>query len=246
MGITSFTVDINNIDYPLEKARTTNWAASASYSPLKGLHIGANLNMITLKFFENAQEKPAFLIDLGALYKLEMSERSALQFGGSLTNAVGAQATFSSPDGNNVAMANYPVTMRAGAAYILNSKIAVPGAGEGDFDLTATVGYMNVLNNRYRTTIRAGVEGVFYKVFALRAGFYPKHRQPEQPHCQQIKDQSNFTSGFEYYHPAQKNSPTESLPFDAHIDYTNHLTHSTFSGQRLPNMRTFGLRLVWK
>lgn len=245
IGPTSFSANINFRSYPTDFPKTTNLTLTAVYEVIENLQVGLNVNRIELKYFDDAPNASDFQIDLGAIYAVPLQENSRLQFGLSMANITGGSALLTAPDGQT-ATSTYPVTGRIAAAYILNSKMNLPGAGEGDFDFTATIGYQNVFNSEYRNTIRFGTEAVFWKAIALRMGFFTQNVDDLNNPTVNRSRINDFTYGFGLIVPLKKLT-NGSLPFDAHIDITSQKQPSfrITGGRRLPNMRAFGLRLVW-
>lgn len=247
VGPTTFDVGINGVDYPLDKPTSTNWALTLAAEPLAGLHVGINANLFRWKLFDAVSASNALHLDAGALYRLALPSkgdcRQGLQLGMSVTNFSGASITYASPLGDE-ATSDFPTVARVGAAYLVNTAITLPGAGTGDLDITLTAEYQNVLNNDFRTGINLGAEAAFWKVFALRIG-YLSHNIDDSGNSENRDRLADFTYGFGFIVPLVELTD-ETLPFDLHFDYVSLKAPSyTYSGRRLPNMRTYGLRLVW-
>ncbi|MEZ4777666.1 MAG: hypothetical protein R3D00_31115 [Bacteroidia bacterium] len=243
VGPTTFKVDINNVDYPLDKPKSTNIALTAAMEPVKGLHVGINANLYRMKFFDDVSTFNALHIDAGALYRLEINPKQHLQFGASVNNAAKSSITFASPLGDE-ATSEFPVVARIGAAYIAETEITLPGAGTGPLELTFTAEFQDVLNNAYRTGILMGAEARVWNVFSLRLGYLSLNSDDGGLSTNKPR-LSNFTYGFGFQIPLQTLTDG-TVPFDVHLDYVSLEPPSyTFGGTRLSNMRTFGLRLVW-
>ncbi|MFK7970471.1 MAG: hypothetical protein AB8F95_08895 [Bacteroidia bacterium] len=245
IGPTTFTANINGRFYPTDFPKSTNLTLTGAYALTDNLHIGLNVNRLEFKYFDDAPNSAAFHFDLGVLYKIPLKENSRLQLGLSAANVAGASVKITAPDGMVGTPSDFPFVGRAAVAYILNSQIGVPGAGSGDFDFTATLGYQNVLNSDYRTTVRFGTEAVFYKALAIRMGYFTQKVFNLNNALANRSRINDITYGFGIIVPLKKLTDG-SLPFNAHIDITSQKQPSfTWRGRRLPNMRAFGLRLVW-
>lgn len=243
VGPTTFTVDINSVDHPLDKPTSTNIALTAAMEPIKGLHVGINANLYRMKFFDDVSVSNALHIDAGALYRLEIKPKQHLQFGASVNNVAKSSITFASPLGDE-ATSEFPVLARIGAAYVAETEITLPGAGTGPLALTFTAEYQNVLNNDYRTGILMGTEARVWNVFSLRLGYLSLNID-DRGFSTNKSRLANFTYGFGFQIPLPTLTDGK-VPFDVHLDYVSLEPPSyIFGGSRISNMRTFGLRLVW-
>lgn len=247
VGPTTFEVDINGVDYPLDKPTSTNWALTLAAEPIEGLHVGVNANLFRWKLFDDVSVNNALHLDAGALYRLALPSKGDcqqhLQLGLSVDNFSNASITYTSPRGDE-STSDFPTVARVGAAYLVNTEITLPGAGTGDLDLTLTAEYQNVLNSEYRTGFNLGAEAAFWKVFALRIGFLTQNMY-DYGNSENRDRQTDFTYGFGFIVPLIELTD-ETLPFDLHFDYVSlKAPPATYSGRRLPNMRTYGFRLVW-
>ncbi len=247
IGQTTFDVNINGARYPAEKPFTTNIALSAAAEPIEGLHVGVNVNGFIWKTFDDVTSAKSILIDAGALYRLQLngaeSKGQKLQLGLGVTNVSSASLTFASPLGDE-ATAEFPTTLRGGIAYIINTNISLPGAGEGPLALTFTTDYQNVLNSSYRNTFSLGTEALFWNVFALRMGYLTQNINNFGIAANRER-LSDFTYGFGFRIPLEELTDG-SLPFALHWDYVSlKQPPYTFSGPRLPSMRSFSFRVVF-
>lgn len=247
IGPTSFDVNINGFSYPLDKPKSTNLALSVAVEPIEGLHVGINANLFSWKLFEDISATSTLHLDVGALYRMELNapegQSQRLQFGLSITNSTGASITYASPFGDE-STSDFPVMARLGAAYLIGTDITLPGAGTGALDITLTGEYLNVLNSPFRTTFSLGAEARFWKVFALRMGFFNQNVD-SQGFSANRDHLTDFTYGFGFQVPLPELT-NGALPFALHLDYVSLKQPTyTFNGRRIPNMRTYGLRLVW-
>ncbi len=247
IGPTTFSTNIGGIDYPVDKPTSTNVAFTLAAEPLAGLHVGVNANVFRTKYFDGVPGDNTLNLDAGLLYRLALADgensRQHLQLGASVNNFSGGSVTLTSPTGDE-ATSNLPTVARVGVAYLLGTDITLPGAGTGDLDITLTAEYQNVLNSDFRTGINIGAEAAFWKVFALRIG-YLSHNIDDLGNSGNRNKLADFTYGFGFMVPLVELT-NETLPFDLHFDYVSLKAPSyTYGGSRLPNMRTYGLRLVW-
>ena len=247
IGPTNFSTNIGGTNYPVDKPTSTNLAFTLAAEPLAGLHVGVNANVFRMKYFDDVPRANTLQLDAGLLYRLALAEgensRQHLQFGASVNNFSGASIDFAGPGGEEETN-DLPTVARVGVAYLLATDITLPGAGTGDLDLTFTAEYQNVLNNDFRTGINIGAEAAFWKVFALRIG-YLSHNIDDLGNPENEDRLADFTYGFGFIVPLVELT-NETLPFNLHFDYVSLKAPSYNSGgARLPNMRTYGLRLVW-
>jgi len=91
IGPSTFDININGARYPVDEPTSTNLAISYAIEPIEGLYIGTNVHRFFWKYIDEVPLTSAFMVDIGALYRLSLHEAAAsfsrLQFGASLTNA---------------------------------------------------------------------------------------------------------------------------------------------------------------
>jgi len=247
VGETTFETTINGEDYPLDKPKTTNYALSVAGTPLKNLYVGLNFNIFRLKYFDDVSPSVTVHFDLGALYKLELTDQPKfnhhLQFGLSVNNFTASKITLESPKGDQATSA-LPVIGRFAAAYFWRTQITLPVAGSGPLDLTLTTQYQNTFNTEFRNSFIVGIESVVWNVLAVRLGFFTQSVDAEG--IPNNKDNiTDLTYGFGAIVPLHELTDGK-VPFHINLDYCSlKQPPYTESGTRIPNMRTFTLRLVW-
>ncbi len=247
IGPTTFSTTINGTRYDVEKPSTTNLALTVAAEPIEGLQVGLNANFFNLNFFEDVSANRAAHFDVGALYQLPLAADSGsyqrFQFGASVNNITSSSITLTSPAGDE-AIQDLPVILRIGTAYLIGTAVNIPGAGETPLDLTFTAELQNTLNSDFRSMFSLGAEGLVAKVFALRLGYLSQTLDDGgfTDNRDVIKD---FTYGFGFRVPLHALTNNK-FPFALHLDYVSlKQPPYTFRGRRLPNMRTYGFRLVW-
>ncbi|HEY9114533.1 MAG TPA: hypothetical protein VIN10_07510 [Bacteroidales bacterium] len=253
IGETTFDVNIGDDRYPVTKGNSSNLALSVAGTPVKGLYLGLNFNFFRWRLFEDVSGSMVFNMDFGALYKLELKDikkfNQHLQFGASVNNFTASKISWEAPDGNQ-ATNKLPIIGRFAAAYFLGTDINIPKAGEGSLDFTFTTEYQNTFNSDYYSTFSLGLETVLYKVLAVRLGYFTQSHDNlgNEVNKSRIAD---FTYGFGAIVPL--NSLTnEKVPLSLHFDYLSlkppsvrNDDYTKASVGRVPNMRTFTLRVVW-
>ena len=246
---TTFTVDINNTDYPITKGLSSNYAFSLAGTPIEGLYAGLNFNLYRWKLFRDVNAATTFHIDGGLLYKLDLPEKENIrhhaQFGMSINNFTKSKLSFEAPDGNS-ATSEFPVIGRYAVAYFLGRDVVLPVAGSGPLDLTFTLEYQNTFNSDYYKTFSFGFESVLWKIFAFRLGYFTQNLDNlgSELNYNRAKD---FTYGFGSIIPLNELTNNK-FPIIIHLDYLSlkpPLVSDAVASGNIPNMRTFTLRVVW-
>ena len=253
IGETTFDVTIGDQKYPVTKGLTSNYALSVAGTPLKGLYIGLNFNWFRWKLFDDVSAASTFHIDGGLLYKLEIRDLEKLrhhaQFGVSVNNFTVSKITWEAPDGNQ-ATNELPMIGRFAAAYMFGTDINLPVAGKGPLDFTFTLEYQNTFNSDFYNTFSVGLESVLWEVLAFRLGYFTQTQDDlgQEVNFDHIRD---FTYGFGAIVPLNTLT-NDKVPLAIHLDYcslkppsTSDLSTLKASVGRIPNMRTFTLRVVW-
>lgn len=242
VGPTNFTVQIDGVDYPMDKPATTVLALTAAYEPLDRLQVGVSGNLFVWKLFDDVSRSAAPLLDVGALYAIQESENSRLQAGFGLTNASFSQITFSSP-ANTSSTSAFPVIARMGLSYQRKGNVRIPGLDPQPVRWLATAEFTDVLNSPYRTGLNAGSEVVLAEMLALRLGFHTR-TEDDGGFANNRARISDVTYGFGLILPLDKLG-VDRLPARLHVDYTSlENPPAIFSGPRLPNKRMFAFRLI--
>ena len=247
IGRTTFDVNINGLRYPLDKPSSTNIALTVAATPIDGLQVGINANLFNWKLFDEVSSSKKLHVDAGALYRLTLQESATkaqhLQFGLSVTNLSSSAITFASPMGDEASEV-FPIIARGGVSYMTRTNITLPGAGTGPLAITLTTEYQNLLNSIYRTTFSLGAEALFWDAFAFRIGYITQNIN-DFGFTNNRDRFSDFTYGFGFQIPLEELTKG-SLPFRLHWDYVSlKQPPFTFTGTRLPNMRSFSFRLVF-
>ncbi len=253
IGQTTFDVNIGDERYPVTKGLTSNLALSVAGTPLKGFYIGLNFNFLRWKLFDDVKAAATFHIDGGLFYKLEIPDLKKLrhhaQFGVSVNNFTKSNLTWEAPDGNQ-ATNELPMIGRFAAAYMFGTDINLPVAGKGPLDFTFTLEYQNTFNSDFYNSFHVGLESVLWEVLAFRIGYFRQTKDDlgQEVNYDYIRD---FTYGFGAIVPLNKIT-NDKVPLAIYLDYTSLKPPSTSdlsslkaSVGRIPNMRTFTLRVVW-
>ncbi len=244
--IPGFGLRIDGQLFPVDEPLATNLALSAAASPLPGLHLGLNANILSWKVFDDVSAFRTPHVDLGALYTLPLGPQSRLQFGASVTNVLFSTLPLQSPDGEAERKAPLPMVGRLGATYLHDFTLNVPGAGEQPLSLLLTVEGQEVFNNPYRTAIRVGSEVVLARFLAFRLGAftYDWIGEPGGSGRDPRPNISDVTYGLGVILPLQDWTKGK-LPANLHFDFCSlRQPPFAFSTERFPNKRSLGLRLV--
>jgi hypothetical protein len=253
IGKTTFDVNIGDTRYPVTKGLSSNYALSVAGTPLKGLYIGLNFNLFRWKLFDDVKAATTFHIDGGLHYKLNLKDleklRHHLQFGASVNNFVVSKITWQAPDGNE-ATNELPMIGRFALAYMFGSDINLPAAGQGQLDFTFTFEYAATFNSDYFNSYHFGFETILYEVLVFRIGYFRQTKDDlgNEVNYDYIRD---FTYGFGAIVPLNKITNAK-VPLAIFLDYcslkppsTSDLSSLKASVGRIPNLRTFTLRVAW-
>lgn len=253
IGPTTFDVSIGDDRYPVTKGLTSNYALSVAGTPVKGLYIGFNFNLFRWKLFTDVSAAATFNIDGGVTYKLDIPDfnkiRNHAQFGVSVNNFTGSSIGWEAPDGNSTSN-DLPIIGRFAAAYMFGTDVNLPVTGEGPLDFTFTLEYQNTFNSDFYNSFHIGLESVLWEVLAFRLGYFTQTVDDlgQEVNYDHIRD---FTYGFGAIVPLNKLT-NDKVPLSIYLDYcslkppsTSDLSSKKASVGRIPNLRTFTLRVVW-
>ena len=242
VGPTTFEVDIEGANFPVDKPTVNNLAITAAYEPIDQLQIGINANLFSWKLFDGVAASISPIIDVGALYTLPLSNGSHLRFGAAVVNASYSTITFSSPI-NTESTSPFPVVARAGVSYQKDTEINIPGAGAQPLTLLVTTEIQDLFNNEYRNAFRLGGELVFARVLALRLGYFTI-TEDDFGFSANLSRVNDFTYGFGAIIPVNEISQGK-LPLTLHIDYMSLENPPVNSFvPRSQNKRAFSFRVV--
>ncbi|MDX1905675.1 MAG: hypothetical protein SF053_01475 [Bacteroidia bacterium] len=247
IGESDFEIFINGDYYPIDRPRSNNLCFTLAAEPVKNLRIGINNNLYIWKYLNQEPRALAWHLDAGAMYTLELgAEREvpdALTFGASLTNSLFGGIQFGVDTFRT--RQELPTVGRLGVSYKIRRQLSIPGMEPGPIDLTLVAEYQNLLNSEYLTAYRAGAELVLLDVLALRTGAYTEAVSDEGFPAENRSRINDITFGGGLHCPLDQLSSGK-YPVDLWLDITvMKQPPFTFSGSRLPNFRSFGLRMYW-
>ncbi|MDX2282695.1 MAG: hypothetical protein NW241_00975 [Bacteroidia bacterium] len=246
IGESDFEIFINGNYYPINKPRSSNAALTLASEPVKNLRIGVNVNFYDWKYLDGEKNARQIHLDAGAMYTLELpigsGDPHALTFGASVTNFLNSGIEFGV--GSFRTVQKLPIVARTGAAYRIRRTVAYPGMDAGPIELVFMAEYQDVLNSPYKTAFRLGGETVLMDVLALRLGFFTSSEDDSGVSTNRSRI-NDVTFGAGLIAPLDQLTGGK-IPCRAALDVTVlKQPPFTFSGQRLPNFRSFGLRLDW-
>jgi hypothetical protein len=243
--IPGFGVSVAGVQYAVDEPVSTNLGLTLAATPIPNLHLGLNANLYRMKFFDEVNAAWAPHVDVGALYRLPLTDQSHLQFGASLTNVLFSSITFQSPIGTE-SSSHFPVTGRLGLTYQGEGTMNLPGAQPQPIQLLVTLQGQELLNAAERRGIYAGTEVLLARVVALRLGAYSEKwvGEPGGMGRDPRPRIADITYGFGIIVPLSQLSKGK-LPFSLRLDYCSlEQAPFAFSTERFPNRRSLGLRLV--
>ncbi|MCI4667426.1 MAG: hypothetical protein MRZ79_04635, partial [Bacteroidia bacterium] len=237
IGESSFEVDIQGIDYPLNRPVINDLIFSAAAEPLENLFVGANIHLFSWKLFDEVNAARSIYFDLGSLYVLPLEDLGELQFGVGIINFLGSEIEFTAPDG--LSSDNwFPIIGRYGIAW----KRELTSA---PFPLNYTVSteIQNLFNSDVRNAFRMGGEIVAYDLVALRMGWF-RQSEDDMDNSNNLSVVKDITYGFGIILPLKRLSKGK-IPLEAQLDYYS-MRNPPFvvSSSRRSNKRGFSIRVI--
>ena len=242
VGPTTFSVDIAGQDFALQSPATNDLAATVAVEPVTGLHLGLNAHLFHWHLFDDSPDARSLYLDFGALYTRELASGDRLTAGLGVVNITGDEITFESPIGTSSSNV-FPIIARVGLTYQTDMVVSIPGAGEQPLALLFTTEYQDLLNNEFRTAFRLGSEATLADVLAVRLGVYTRSEDARGVSNNRGRV-TDITYGFGFILPLERLSDGR-IPARLALDFCAlEPPPLIVQGTRLPNRRSFGLRLV--
>lgn len=244
LGQTDFEINLGVNRYEVDLPKTNTLRATAAYNLLPGLTIGANIGLVGWKYINELRRTRALNLDMGLQYTRAISDQLTLHSGLSLTNVSGTGIKFKDP-ADNVYQQDFPTILRLGAG-LSGSMTPTVGTESLPIDWLIHVSFRDLLNNAYRTGVRLGGEFTLWQVLVVRLGYFNDNNDQQGFPDFNFARVKSFTYGFGAIIPTRRISQ-EKLPFDVHLDFVSlpHAQTSNIAVGRIPNYRSFALRLVW-
>ncbi len=233
-GKVLFTDNTGNI-ISQRKSFESNYCLTLASQPVKNVFIGLNSNYLYWQLADT--ETKTFYWDLGIIKKFNLSQKETRQqsinLGTSLVNINGAKLDRSS----------LPIILRIGTNYQINfqEKILIDTLNTVTILLQGE--YQDVVNSKYESAIRSGIEIMLLEILSLRAGYYKEFGYDFGIPSVNYDHISAFTYGFGIQVPMYKLSK---IPININFDYTS-LPQQPYSNYNynLDNFTTFNVRLNW-
>lgn len=244
MGVTDFEINLGLQRYTVDLPKTNNARVSAAYQVLPGLYVGANVGLLGWKYINDLRRTRALNVDLGAQYQRALSEKLTLMGGLSVTNVSGTGIKFKDP-ADFVYQQDFPTALRVGGALKGTETLSV-GGEDIPVGWLVSAHFQDLLNSSFRTGLSFGAETSLWQVIVLRLGYYNVSKDQLGRPDVNFPRWKSWTYGFGIIVPTQALFQ-DKLPFDTYIDFTSipHPEVSSLNTGRLPNFRSFAMRLVW-
>lgn len=241
-GENLFTDNNGNI-ISQRKSFESNYCLTLASQPIKNVFIGLNSNYLYWQLADI--ETKTFYWDLGIIKKFNLSQKETRQqsinLGTSLVNINGAKVVFNEFGNKN--KNNLPIILRIGANYQINFQQKFLIDTLNTFTILIQGEYQDVVNSKYESAIRSGVEIMFLEILSLRAGYYKEFGYDYGIPSVNYDQISAFTYGFGLQVPLYK---LTKIPLNINFDYTS-LPQQPYSNYNynLDNFTTFNMRLNW-
>ncbi len=210
---------------------SSNYGLTFASQPIKNLYLGGKGNYYLYQDEPNYTAK-AFTADLGVLQLFELKPEApaihTLTWGASFTNLSLARM------GGEALPAFYRFDM---AYQVVSEK-----DGRDFMDFIFQMGYKNLVNSRYFTSLHFGGELKVWEVFAIRAGYYVDSGDGSM-----AMPNGKFTGGFGVQVPIDEFSKGR-LPIHIQLDFTRLQIEKILSLQPVqqPMFNTFSFLINWK
>ena len=241
-GEVLFTDNTGNI-ISQRKSFESNYCLTLASQPIKNVFIGLNSNYLYWQIADI--ETNTFYWDLGVIKKFNLSQKETRQqsinFGTSLLNINGAKVVFKEFGSTN--KSPLPIILRIGANYQINFQEKILIDTLNTFTILIQGEYQDVVNSKYESAIRSGVEIMLLEILSLRAGYYKEFGYDYGIPSVNYDQISAFTYGFGIQVPLYK---LTKIPLNINFDYTS-LPQQPYSNYNynLDNFTTFNVRLNW-
>ncbi|HNR20889.1 MAG TPA: PorV/PorQ family protein [Bacteroidia bacterium] len=152
-----------------------NFALSLNYKLPLGIALGVNGNYfgVSEKVIPDAY---TMLADIGLEKKIDMvktkSQQHRICFATALFNFAKSSITYEYPYSNSKTDHELPQICNFSASYNFDLMNVNDSTGLKSHRITFSSQFEDVLNSEFKTSIRLGVEYLFYKMIALRAGWF--------------------------------------------------------------------------
>lgn len=215
----------------------TGYRLTLSSEVIKDLYVGANLNLLhsggkpelTVGNETGGGNNDVFYFDLGAIKSFNIESKKLdhkFNIGTSLMNATFAEYSSVDEDQGDP----LPVIFRIGAAYNLSVDDKNISPKLNSYNFVANLEYEDLLNSKYYSGFRGGVEFTFLEIISLRAGYFAIENRSYSTvldtagnviSYQQVGFNSNeFTYGFGLNIPIRQLTDSKT-PLEIKFDYVN-------------------------
>lgn len=220
-----------------------NYSISIASEPIKNLLIGFNVNYFIWQPL--VEKSTTTFYDFGVIKKFSLPNRNqfkhSFSIGSSIANLNSAKVQFRElGDENDNSL---PVITRYGANYQVSADKKILIDTLTTFKLLVQGEVQDLLNSKFESTLRAGMEIQLLEILSLRMGYYKElvddYGSPETNYG----EISSFTYGLGIQAPLHK---LTRLPLIINFDYTS-LPQEPFASNSpsFKNFKTYSVRINW-
>ncbi|MBK9636863.1 MAG: PorV/PorQ family protein [Bacteroidetes bacterium] len=221
----------------------SNYCLTLASQPIKNLFIGLNSNYFEWQIVDiNAN---TLYWDLGIIKKFNLAQKETIKqsinLGTSLVNINGAKIEIN--EFGNKYRSRLPMILRIGANYQIHLQQKILIDTLNSFTVLIQGEYQDVVNSKYESAIRSGIEFMLLEILSLRAGYYKEFEYDYGIPSVNYDQISAFTYGFGIQVPLYK---LTKIPLNINFDYTS-LPQQPYSNYNynLDNFTTYNVRLNW-
>jgi hypothetical protein len=195
-----------------------DYAFAFASQPVKNFYLGANLNYLELNY-PMIESKGAFYPDIGAIKLFEIGDVEKLK------HKLFIGQSFSDFTKSSIKTSTLGIEYKNELPFISRTQVGysiiiADSAITKNQEATFIFEYEEVLNSKYQTAIRFGIEYKLFKIIALRGGYYRFNVYDFGLPEYNKSDASSFTYGFGIILPFESISKNK-LPLTLKFDFVN-------------------------
>lgn len=231
--------------------RATDYKLTLASEPLDHFYVGLNFNLSTMTPQDLTQTSNVGYFDIGLLKEFLVAKtektKQSIQVGGSVVNVNSASMDYESSGGGG--SQDLPVVSRLGAHYSFMFNPSRPDSLHW-LECIVQTEVEDLLNSKYLTSLKGGLEIKVLELIALRAGYYTQKLHDFYIPGENYARISDFTYGIGLELPLEKLTHHK-FPMNIYFDYTS-LPQVKYSDADLPsyfdpigNFTSMNMRITW-
>jgi hypothetical protein len=234
---------------PNDDIKTTLYTLNYACQPVKDLYAGVNFNVLSIHIPDiignpGGSSQTLYPIDIGMMQIFRIQEtKNTIQkitLGSSLFNLNNVQYTAMDVNQSE----SLPVILRLGASYNFQYTQRISQSHElRTLNLMSHIEIEDVLNSRYCTVIKGGLDLSFLEIFSLRLGYFSQNLNSEN-YPGNLSEQHQITYGFGLQIPLTKITKGN-LPLRIKFDYTSLEQPAYANGTDFRNYNSLSISLRW-